>query len=134
MTAIPLPSAQNPAPSAGPFEKRGHVLTPTASGGVFCCKCGRQTQCVKHVRLKITKSPCPNAALDPAKWLTTPGGMQASSRLTALMHHTQTVPNRDIHQLVWNQKSGKVAADSANFGLLQDLWTLLPMNASSPGI
>ena len=71
-TVVVPPSAQTPAAAEVPVEKRGHVLRPTPAGGVFCCKCGRQTQYVKHVRLKITKTVCPNASLPDDRWLTSP--------------------------------------------------------------
>ena len=117
-TVVAPPTAQSPQPSETPVEKRGHVLKPTPNGGIFCCKCGHQTQYVKHVRLKITKSPCPNASLPPAQWLSTPCRMAAVSRLDDLFRHAQSTLNRDIHSLVWNRKSGKQPTDLANFGLL----------------
>ena len=117
-TVVAPPTAQSPQPSETPVEKRGHVLKPTLNGGIFCCKCGRHTQYVKHVRLKITKSPCPNASLPPAQWLSTPCRMAAVSCLDDLFRHAQSTLNRDIHNLVWNRKSGKQPTDPENFGLL----------------
>ena len=117
-TVVVPPSAQSPAAAEVPVEKRGHVLRPTPARGVFCCKCGRQTQYVKHVRLKITKTVCPNASLPPDRWLTSPGRMVATSRLDDLFRQTQTQLNRNIHGLAWNRKSGKDAADASTFGLL----------------
>ena len=116
-TVVVAPTAQAPAAEA-PVEKRGHVLKPTPNGGDFCCKCGRRTQYVKHVRLKITKTACPNASLPPDRWLNTPGRMTAESRLDDLFRHTQVTWNRDIHYLVWNRKSGKDQSDDSTFGLL----------------
>ena len=112
------PATAVPVPANVPVEKRGHVLKPTASGGIFCCKCGRQTQYIKHVRLKITKTPCPNAALPPDRWLSVPGRMNAESRLDDLFRHMDTTFNKGIHVLVWNRRTGKDPADTANFGQL----------------
>ena len=100
------------------MEKRGHVLKPTAAGGVFCCKCGRQTQYIKHVTLKITKTPCPNAAPPPDRWLSVRGRMNAESRLDDLFRHMDTTFNKGIHVLVWNRRTGQDPADTANFGQL----------------
>ena len=85
---------------------------------IFNLYCGRQTQYVKHARLKITKTVCPNASLPPDRWLTSPGRMVATSRLDDLFRQTQTQLNRNIHDLAWNRKSGKDAADASTFGLL----------------
>ena len=44
--------------------------------------------------------------------------MVATSRLDDLFRQTQTQLNRNIHDLAWNRKSGKDAADASTFGLL----------------
>eukprot|EP00439_Symbiodinium_sp_Y106_P020538 s4832_g2.t1 len=92
--AAPQPQAQ-PA-QAVPAERRGHVIQARPDGGLFCVKCGKQTQYTKHLRAKILNKVWRNKDLPQARWLTAPGRMQATSRLDDLQANLQDVLNTGV--------------------------------------
>ena len=65
--AAPQPQVQ-PA-QAVPSERRGHVIQARPDGGLFCVKCGKQTQYTKHLRAKILNKVWRNKDLPQARWL-----------------------------------------------------------------
>ena len=114
--AAPQPQAQ-PA-QAVPAERRGHVIQARPDGGLFCVKCGKQTQYTKHLRAKILNKVWRNKDLPQARWLTAPGRMQATSRLDDLQANLQDVLNTGHRQIVWNRKNGKNADNPATYRLI----------------
>ena len=97
--------------------KRGHVLKLIPAGGVFCCRCGKQTKNMKHQRLKILSKPCRYPDLEPSKWLTVPGFIHSETRLLDLESTLNEKYNPGNHQLVWNRKLGKIK-NATDYGLL----------------
>ena len=113
----PEPSVSEvPAPSPHPVARRGHILRPTSSGGMFCAKCGLQTKFIKHIRLKKLSKPCRNADLAEDQWLTQPGRMSGESRLNDLLAHLRGSLNNGGHILTWNRLVGKDPQDRNNYG------------------
>ena len=103
--------------SASPAIKRGHVLRLIPEGGVFCCRCGKQTKNLKHQRLKILSRPCAYPDLEPAQWLTAPGFNNSIHRIREAENLLNTKYNTGNHTLVWNRKVGKNKTKS-DYGLL----------------
>ena len=97
------------------------VIQARPDGGLFCVKCGKQTQYTKHLRAKILNKVCRNKDLPQARWLTAPGRMQATSRLDDLQANLQDVLNTGHRQIVWNRKNGKNADNPATYGLIHCL-------------
>jgi hypothetical protein len=90
-----------------PVIKRGHILRIIPSGGIFCVRCGKQTQYQKHARLKILNKPCQFPDLDQSQWLTSPGFNQSINRLLEAERQLNEKWNKADHNLIWNRKLGK---------------------------
>ena len=101
---------QRPTPDPDPHEPpelaptnaivNGHLVAVRPQGGCWCQRCGKYTSNAKHLRLKITKTVC---AFGPT----------ACARRANL----ERKYNVHRHQLVWNEKFGKIP-DSPEEGLL----------------
>ena len=87
------------------------------SGGMWCRKCGKQCARLKHIRLKITKNPCPHATKDESQWLDQPGYNMSSHRLDLLQEELEEKYNKGGHVLTWNRQIGKII-DSTTGGLI----------------
>ena len=105
-----------PAPSSHPVARRGHILRPTVSGGMYCAKCGLRTKFIKHIRLEILSKPCRHADLEEDQWLTQPGRMSADSRLNDLLSYLRGSLNNGGHVLTWNRLVGKDPQDRTSYG------------------
>ena len=105
-----------PAPSSHPVARRGHILRPTVSGGMYCAKCGLRTKFMKHIRLTILRKPCRNADLEEDQWLTQPGCMSGDSRLNDSLSHLRGSLNNGGHVLTWNRLVGKDPQDRTSYG------------------
>jgi hypothetical protein len=100
-------SNQSNPEESQPVIKRGHILRVIPSGGVFCVRCGKQTQYQKHARLKILNKPCQFPDLDKSQWLTAPGFNQSTNRLLEAERQLNEKWNKASHTLIWNGKLGK---------------------------
>ena len=69
----PLDPLLGEDPSDQPIAHKGHVLHATPTGStLFCVKCGKKSQHIKHLRLKIPDAPCQHADLPESQWLSEP--------------------------------------------------------------
>ena len=113
----PNPTSSSPdvnPPNSVPTIKRGHVLKLIPTGGVFCCRCGKQAKNQKH---QILNKPCKFPDLEPSQWLTTPGFQQSQHRIHEAENLLNSQYNPGKHVLVWNRKLGKVK-NKPDYGLL----------------
>ena len=110
-------SSTTPTAPSAPAIKRGHVLKLIPEGGVFCCRCGKQTKNQKHQRLKILNEPCRYPDLDPSQWLTTPGFNNSVNRIQEAERMINEKYNSGKHELIWNRKVGKIK-NKADYGLI----------------
>lgn len=86
--------------------ENGHTILPRTEGrqGVWCNRCGRFTYNLRHVRLKITKHPCPYPNGEP---LQREGFLDSTTRLDELEHDLNTRFNTGGHELLWNRSTRK---------------------------
>lgn len=101
------PPEVNNNPPNQPSIKRGHILKLIPTGGVFCCRCGKQTKYQKHQRLKILSKPCAFPDLEPSKWLKEPCFHTSEIRIQEAEKELNQKYNPGNHQLIWNKKIGK---------------------------
>jgi hypothetical protein len=106
----------NPVPAV-PTIKRGHILKLIPSGGVFCCRCGKQTKYQKHQRLKILNKPCRFPDLDPSQCLTAPGFNNSTPRIEEAEKTLNQKFNTGNHVLIWHRKLGKIK-NKPDYGLI----------------
>ena len=108
----PATTPAQPSSSSQPANStrtaNGHALAMLPSGGMWCRKCGRQCARLQHIRLKITRNPCPHANKDETQWLDTPGFNLSSHRLDMLQEELEVKYNKGGHVLTWNRQIGKV--------------------------
>jgi hypothetical protein len=103
----PTSSATETDQPVAPTIKKGHILKLIPEGGVFCCRCGKQTKNMKHQRLKILNKLCKFPDLDPSQWLTAPGFHNSTNRIIAAEKDVNGKYNLGKHSLIWNRKLGK---------------------------
>ena len=113
----PASSAAETEQPAAPTIKKGHILKLIPEGGVFCCRCGKQTKNMKHQRLKILNKPCKFPDLDPSQWLTAPGFHNSTNRIKAAENDLNRKYNLGKHSLVWKHKLGKIK-NKPDYGLI----------------
>ena len=106
--SAPIPSNNNSQQNASIRQANGHALAMLPSGGVWCRKCGKQCARLQHIKLDITKNPCPHANKDGSQWLDSPGFNLSSHRLDQLQEELETKYNKGGHVLTWNRQIGKV--------------------------
>ena len=104
----PIPSNNNSQQNASIRQANGHALAMLPSGGVWCRKCGKQCARLQHIKLDITKNPCPHANKDGSQWLDSPGFNLSSHRLDQLQEEPENKYNKGGHVLTWNRQIGKV--------------------------
>ena len=56
-TVVVPPTSQSSANAEVPVEKRRHVLRPTPTGGVFCCKCAGKRSMLSTLGLRSLRLP-----------------------------------------------------------------------------
>ena len=104
----PIPSNNNSQQNASIRQANGHALAMLPSGGMWCRKCGKQCARLQHIKLKITKNPCPHANKNESQWLDSPGFNLSSHRLDQLQEELENKYNKGGHVLTWNRQIGKV--------------------------
>ena len=112
-----LVALQHPQRHQHQLSKEGTYLKLIPEGGVFCCRCGKQTKNQKHQRLKILNEPCRYPDLDPSQWLTTPGFNNSVNRIQEAERMINEKYNSGKHELIWNRKVGKIK-NKADYGLI----------------
>ena len=118
---------QRPTPDPDPHEPpelaptnaivNGHLLAVRPQGGYWCQRCGKCTSNAKHLRLKITKTVCAFAHLSDDQLLAQEGHRGNPNLIAEARANLERKYNVHRHQLVWNEKFGKIPG-SPEEGLL----------------
>ena len=112
-------SVQQSATSDSSYDQNGHNIRPRPSGkpGAFCCKCGKYVTRHKHIKLKITGTPCPQR--NSTLILSEEGFNRNSNRLDSLYQELEEKYNSTAkHTLEWNRQIGKTVG-SADEGIIK---------------
>ena len=113
----PSTTSGNSHQNASIRQANGHALAMLPSGGMWCRKCGKQCARLQHIKLKITKKPCPHAHKDESQWLSSPGFNLSAHRLDMLQEELEVKYNKGGHELTWNRQIRKVY-NAPNEGLI----------------
>lgn len=112
-------SVQQSATSDSSYDQNGHNIRPGPNGkpGAFCCKCGKYVTRHKHIKLKITGTPCPQR--NSTLILSEEGFNRNTNRLDSLYQELEEKYNNTAkHTLEWNRQIGKTVG-SADEGIIK---------------
>ena len=103
---------ENMEPLRRDITENGHVIRKIPGAeGIFCCKCGKQTACMKQRKQKITGKKCEMADRPESQWQESPGAWRGQAHLDKAREELAK-HNKGGHDLEWNGKLGKVPGEA----------------------